>query len=134
MKRILIFTAVFLIFLVNNINAQHFIGLDKEETRILARKVGFFADDMAKSQKFNYLKFVNSADTKTFIVFFSDKDISLHTRTVCDYSEYNYVIRNFNEEYKKKRKNQWEYKVKKEIFKVTLEEEEWYFVLRVKKK
>lgn len=134
MKRILIFTAVFLIFLVNNINAQHFIGLDKEETRILARKVGFFADDMAKSQKFNYLKFVNSADTKTFIVFFSDKDISLHTRTVCDYSEYNYVIRNFNEEYKKKRKNKWEYKVKKEIFKVTLEEEEWYFVLRVKKK
>ena len=134
MKKILLFTFVFLFFLDNNMNAQHFIGLDKEETRVLARKTGFYSDDMIMNKKFNYLKFVNSSNTKTFIVFFSDKDISTHTRTVCDYSEYNIVISNFDEHYKKKRKNLWEYKVGKEIFNVTLEEEEWYFVLRVKKK
>ena len=134
MKKLLLFTVVSLFFIVNNISAQHFIGLNKNETRVLAKKTGFYADDMIMHKKFNYLKFVNSSDTKTFIVFFSDKDISTHTRTVCDYSEYDFVISDFNEQYKKKSKNLWEYKVDKEIFKVTLEEEEWYFVLRVKKK
>lgn len=134
MKKLLLFTVVSLFFMVNNMSAQHFIGLNKNETRVLTKKAGFYPDDMTRNQKFNYLKFVNSAGTKTFIVFFSDADISVHTRTVCDYSEYDFVISDFNEDYKKKSKNLWEYKVDKEIFKVTLKEEEWYFVLRVKKK
>jgi hypothetical protein len=36
--------------------------------------------------------------------------------------------------YKTTGKNKWEYKVKDESFEVLLEEEEWYFVQRVKKK
>ncbi len=114
--------------------AQHFIGLNKEETRVLARKTGFYIDDIIMNKKFNYLKFINSSNTKTLLVFFSDKDISTHTRMICDYSEYDAIISNCNEHYKKKRKNLWVYNVGKEIFKVTLEEEAWYFVLRVKKK
>ena len=134
MKKSLLIGLLIFVFLSNNLNAQHFIGIDKEKTKELAKEAGFYPDDVTKNQKFNYLKFVNSAGTKTFIVFFSDEDISVHTRTVCDYSEYDFIIRDFDKEYKKKDKFLWEYKVDKDAFNVTLEEEEWYFIVRVKKK
>jgi hypothetical protein len=114
--------------------AQHFIGLNKEETTELARKSGFYKDNMLVNQKFNYLKFVNSADTKTLIVFFSDEDISTHTRTVCDYSEYDYVKKDLDLNYRVVADTLWEYEKEKQEYEVTLEEKEWYFVIRTKKK
>jgi len=134
MKKLLLFTIVFLFIIASNMNAQHLIGINKERTKVLAKEAGFYSDDMTKNQKFNYLKFVNSAGTKTLIVFFSEEDISVHTRTVCDYSEFDFVIRDLDKEYKKKEKFLWKYKVDKDTFNVTLEEEEWYFIVRVKKK
>jgi len=117
-----------------DVGAQHFIGLNKEDTPKEVRKSGFYPDNLTVSQKFNYLKFVNSSDTKTLIVFFSEDNISTHTRTVCDYSEYDHMLRDFNESYKKVSKNNWEYEVNSEKYEVTLEEKEWYFVIRIKKK
>lgn len=134
MKKSLLISLVILVFLSNNLSAQHFIGIDKAEVKVLAKEAGLYPDDVTKNQKFNYLKFVNSAGTKTFIVFFSDEDISIHTRMVCDYSEYDFILRDLDNEYKKKDKFLWEYKVDKDAFNVTLEEEEWYFIVRVKKK
>lgn len=134
MKKILFFAALFLLLGPISADAQHFIGLDKQETRKLARKSGFYEDNMTVSKKFNYLKFVNSADTKTLIVFFSDSDIAKHTRTVCDYSEYDFVLKDFDNNYRKISENLWEYEENNEVFELTMEEKEWYFVIRSKKK
>ncbi len=134
MKKIFIFACLFLILFGKNVQAQHFIGLDKEQTRVLARKSGFYEDNMTVSKKFNYLKFVNSADTKTLIVFFSDDDIAKHTRTVCDYSEYDFILKEYDEKYTKIDEDIWEYEEDDQVFQVNLEEKEWYFVVRSKKK
>ena len=134
MRKFLFYSSIFFLFFISEINAQHYIGLDKAETKLLARKAGFYPDDMTVNQKFNYSKFVNSADTKTLIVFFSEQDIATHTRMVCDYSEYDFVRIDFDKEFKKKNKNLWEYKLEGKSFEITLEEKEWYFVLRTKKK
>ncbi len=134
MKKILFYAGLLFFILVPNLKAQHYIGLTKEDTRLLARKSGFYPDNLTVSKKFNYLKFVNSADTKTLIVFFSDDDIATHTRTVCDYSEYDFILNEFNRDYEKVSKNIWHYELKGESFEVTLEEKEWYFVTRIKKK
>lgn len=134
MNKILLINLIVFVFLSNSLSAQHYIGIDKGKTKELAKEAGFYPDDVTKSQRFNYLKFVNSAGTKTFIVFFSEEDISIHTRMVCDYSEYDFILGELDKEYKKKDKFLWEYKVEKDAFNVTLEEEEWYFIVRVKKK
>jgi hypothetical protein len=123
-----------LLFLIPGLQAQHFIGLSKTEAKTLARSSGFFPDNMTTSQSFNYTKYVNSADTKTLIVFFSEQDISTHTKMICDYSEYDILIRKYDSEYKRIAKHKWEYTANKEVFTVEIDEVEWYFTVRVKKK
>lgn len=134
MRKILFCAGLMIIFLSTGLNAQHLIGLDKETTKQMARKSGFYLDNLTVSQKFNYLKFVNSANTKTLIVFFSDDDVSTHTRTVCDYGEYDFVLKDMNTNYNKVSDNTWTYENDGQDYEVILEEKEWYFVLRTKKK
>ena len=134
MNKVFLLTGLFFLFFVSESGAQHFIGLDKNETRQLAKKSGYYPDNITTSQVFNYLKFVNSSDTKTLIVFFSDEDISTSFKIVCDYSEYDFITKEYNKIYKKTGKNHWEYKKGNDTFEVFLDEQDWYFVLRIKKK
>lgn len=116
--------------------SQHLIGVDKSMITTVVRKEmkGFHIDNSAKNQKFNYLKFVNSAGTKTLIVFFDDRNISSATRLICEFSELNFLLPQLNNAYKKTAENSWEYAVNSENFEVTLEKKEWYFVINTKKK
>jgi hypothetical protein len=132
MKKIILYAGLFFCFSLSA-HAQHFIGLDKDETHQLARKSGFYPDNLTVNQRFNYLKFVNSAETKTLIVFFDNEDVATHTRTVCDYSEYDFIIDDFNQDFERKSKNLWKYNMNNQVFEVSLEEKEWYFVVRTKK-
>jgi hypothetical protein len=133
MKNAFLCACLLLLFFVSETQGQNYIGLDKSEVRSLARKSGFFPDHLTTSQKFNYLKFVNTSDTKTLIVFFSDIDVSTHSRLVCDYSEYDFIIDEYNKKYTKKGKNTWIYRDGRNSYEVTLEEKEWYFVVTEKK-
>ncbi len=134
MKNAILYAGLLMLFFVSRAQAQNYIGLDKDRSVSLARKSGFYPDHMTTSQSFNYLKFVNSSDTKTLIVFFSEENISTHIRMVCDYSEYDFVIANNDQAYRKKGKNRWEYTDGNTHYEVTLEEKEWYFVMSIKKK
>jgi len=125
--------SVFLL-LTQVMSAQHLIGIYKDEAQEAARKEGFFQDRMTTSQAFNYLKFVNTAGTKTLILYFSDSNISTHSKLICDYSELDAITGQYNRSYKRTGKNEWEYSFKKDTYTVTLREEEWYFTVRVKKK
>lgn len=134
MKHLFLYVGLIMLFFFSETGAQSYIGLEKDDVRSLARKSGFYSDHITTSQSFNYLKFVNSADTKTLIVFFSDENISTHTRVVCDYSEYDFIRANYDSNYRKKGNNKWEFNEGINKYVVTLEEKEWYFVLNVKKK
>jgi hypothetical protein len=131
--KLLLLTGI-LFFVSSDLLAQHFIGLNKEETRILAKSNGFYADDMVVNQSFNYLKFVNHAGTKTLIVFFTDEDLASHSKMICDYSELDYVIADLNRDYQKADKDEWTYEIDNEVYFIVLEELEWYFTVRIKKK
>jgi len=133
-KKLLLFAGL-LFFVHQIVNGQHLIGLTKTETRLKVKTMGFFPDEMTTSKSFNYLKYVNHAGTKTLLVFFSDEGLSTHTRMVCDYAEYDFILDELdnNKDMKKKGKFRWIYKENREQFEVTLEEKEWYFVVRVKK-
>jgi len=134
MKSIRIIVLLVLFGITPHIAAQHYIGLAKDAAKSLARTNGFFPDDMTTNQSFNYLKFVNSAGTKTLLVYFNDQNQSTHSKMVCDFSEFDYVIKELNGKYKKAGDKSWEYTHNSEVFSVVLEEEEWYFTVRTKKK
>ena len=129
-------SVLFLIVFLSTGYGQNLIGIQKDRAEEMVRKQmkDFNLDNSSKNESFNYLKFVNSADTKTLIVFFSNKDISTHTRMVCDFSELDFVIKDLNTKYKKITKTSWENSVDNEKFIITLEEKEWYFVVTTKKK
>jgi hypothetical protein len=116
--------------------AQNLIGIKKDVAEDFIRKEmkGFNLDNSSKNESFNYLKFINSAGTKTLIVFFSKENISTNTRMVCDFSELDFVKEDMNNKYKKTSKTSWEYAAGIDKFVVNLEEKEWYFVVTTKKK
>ncbi len=132
---------IFLVFFLNVFAwmfcfGQHLIGIEKNQLTSLVRKEmkGFNLDNSSKNQNFNYLKYLNAQGTKTLIVFFDDKNISTNTRLVCDYSEFDFVLKDLQKRYKKIDENNWEYTVENDQFIVNLEKKEWYFVVSVKKK
>lgn len=127
---------LFLLFFTTFGFAQSIIGIPKEGAAEKVSKImkGFNLDTSSKNESFNYLKFVNASGTKTLIVFFSEDNISTHTRMVCDFSEYDFVLEEFNEKYKKLSKTSWEFSLNDEKYIINLEEKEWYFVVTTKKK
>ncbi len=129
-------SVLLLLFLIASGFGQDLIGIPKEGAEEVVRKVmkGFNLDNSSKNESFNYLKFVNSAGTKTLIVFFSEENVSTHTRLVCDFSEFDFVVEELNDKYKKLSKTSWEFSFNNEIYVINLEEKEWYFVVTTKKK
>ena len=127
---------LFLLFFTTFGIAQEIIGIPKESAAEKVSKImkGFNLDTSSKNESFNYLKFVNSSGTKTLIVFFSEDNISTHTRMVCDFSEYDFILEEFNKKYKKLSKTSWEFSFNDEKYIINLEEKEWYFVVTTKKK
>ncbi len=129
------FTSLFLI-ASQYICGQNLIGYSKEKVRGIMKNEmkGFAVDNSAVNPVYNYLKFINSAGTKTLIVFFDEKNISKNVRLVSDYSELNFLIKDYDALYKKTGEKCWEYNINNETYTITLEEKEWYFLVYIEKK
>ena len=117
-------------------SGQSIIGLTKEEVRVVVKEKHrkLTPDKTIVKQQFNYLKYVNRSATITYIVYFSENDIATSTKMVCDYAEYDFVLDDLNEKYRKKSKKKWEYSDDWDTYTVELKEEEWYFTVREAKK
>jgi hypothetical protein len=115
---------------------QHLIGVEKGLfTGLLKKEMKYFnLDKSSGNQNYNYLKYLNSAGTKTLIVFFDNKDISTGIRLVCDYSDLESTLLDFQKKYRRISENSWVYSVNEEDYLVSLESKEWYFVVSIKKK
>ena len=133
-KSILMILSVFMTW--NFSEAQHLIGVKKEMVPDLVKKEmkGFRLDNTSRNNNYNYQKFLNTAGTKTLIVFYDEKNLSASTRMVCDYSEFDFMLDDMNTKFRKKGQDIWEYTANKQKFEVTLRKDEWYCVFSTKKR
>lgn len=113
---------------------ESLIGLDKEDVKASVRKNhrGFALDQSIIKQQFNYLKFVNGSQTITWILYFSDSDKCTSTKMVCDYSEYDFVLEELDEECERVGAKEWQFQTQFGTYRITMEELDWYFTLREK--
>ncbi|MDF1572807.1 MAG: hypothetical protein P1P82_14455 [Bacteroidales bacterium] len=120
------------------LQAQHdsFIGKTKEEVQEKVKTAyrEFGQDNTVVSQQFNYLKYVNASQTITWIIYFTDEDVCRSTKKVCDYMEYDDVLKALDAQYERTGDMQWEYSSEGETFAVLLKEEDWYFTVREQRK
>ena len=111
---------------------QSLIGLPKEEVKALVKEEHkeFRRDNSVVKQHFNYLKFVNGAKTRTWILYFTDEDICKTSKLVCDYSEFDEVVEELSSSHEKVGDSMWEYHQEEKNIQVTLTKQEWYFTVR----
>ncbi len=113
-------------------NGQSLIGMRKERVKALVEMEHkeFRRDNSVVKQHFNYLKFVNGAKTRTWILYFTDEDICKTSKLVCDYSDFDEVVEELSASHKKVGDSKWEYHQGNQAIQVTLTKQEWYFTVR----
>ena len=135
MKMILFICIIFL-GLGSQLSGQTMVGLSKSEvvTAVKEDHKGFKKDDSVIKQHYNYLKYVNGLQTRTWIIYFTEEDICRSTKLVCDYGEYDEVLEELNEGYKKVGESEWSYQLDHDSIHVVLARQEWYFTVREARK
>jgi hypothetical protein len=115
-----------------SITDRSLIGESKEEVsrRINMYYKEFRKDNMVVKQHFNYLKYVNGMRTKTWILYFNEKDVCHLSKLICDYSEYDNVLEQLNVAYRKIGESKWEFARGSQINVITLIKQEYYFTVR----
>lgn len=109
------------------VDSQHLIGLTKNEVLQKMQETSFVVDNSARNTTFNYIKYVDRIEEKTFLVFLSDKDVCTSTKLMSDFSSLKATLSEFNKKYKKKSSTEWEYKLDGITYKVTLKKDEWFY-------
>lgn len=118
---------LFMSIIAQQVDAQHLIGLSKEEIITKMQETSFVIDNTSKNTTFNYLKYIDRFEEKTFLVFLSAEDKCTSTKLMSDYSSLKSTLSNFNKNYKKISANEWNYKINGINYKVTLKKEEWFY-------
>lgn len=118
---------LFLPLLTTQVYSQHLIGLSRDSIIGKMQETNFVIDNTSKNTTFNYLKYVDRIEDKTFLVFFSKEDVCTSTKLMCDYSSLKKTLADFNKNYKKVKSTEWSYKMNGTIYKVILKKEEWFY-------
>ena len=113
-------------------HGQSLIGMPKDrvEAVVELEHKEFRRDNSVVKQHFNYLKFVNGAKTRTWILYFTDEDICKTSKLVCDYSDFDEVVEELSTSHEKVGDSKWEYQQGANAIQVTLTKQEWYFTVR----
>lgn len=118
---------LFLTLLGYEVQAQHLIGVSKEEIINKMKETDFVIDYTSRNTTFNYLKYVHRTEEKTFLVFISKDNICTSTKLMSDYSSFTSTLSEFNKKYKKVGKMEWNYKIEGITYKVLVRKEEWFY-------
>jgi len=115
-----------------DVEGQSLLGMPKEKVQALVDKdyKEFRRDNSVVKQHFNYLKFVNGAKTRTWIIYFTDEDICKSSKLVCDYSDFDDVVEKLSASHKKAGDSRWVYQQGDRTVEVLLTKQEWYFTVR----
>lgn len=124
----------FLLALAFNAGAQEIslIGMMKADVEEWMKNEhrDFSPDNSITKKQFNYLKYINGKQTITWLIYFSDDDRCTATKKVCDYSEYDRVVKDLNEQCEASGDLTWECTSGEQKFTISLSEEDWYFTLQ----
>jgi len=125
-----------LLLTVPSLRAQSVIGMTKEEVRAMVQEdhKEFRPDRLVVNQSFNYLKYVNGLRTRTWIFYFTDRDLCKSAKLICDYGEYDEVLEDLNSTYEMVGESQWSYGMNSDTILLTLTRQEWYFTVREARK
>ncbi|MEN8201277.1 MAG: hypothetical protein ABFS28_01690 [Bacteroidota bacterium] len=115
---------------------QSMIGRQKDDVRAIINENyrEFKRDNSVIRQQFNYLKFVNTDKTRTWILYFTDEDICKSSKLICDYSEFDRVVERLSSSHVKAGDSEWEYVSRQDTIQVSLSKQEWYFTVRETRK
>jgi hypothetical protein len=135
MKQILFITVIVFAFGMG-LEAQTLVGLSKEEVaeKMKEEHRDFHKDESVIRQRFNYLKYVNGLRTKTWIIYFNDKDIAMTSKLVCDYSDYEDMVLDLQARYRQTGENTWEFLSGSDTILVEVLKQDWYFSVRETRK
>jgi len=116
-------------------HGQNFIGLHKDNIAKVLRQdhPDFRIDNSSVNNTYKYLKFIDSVSEQTILFFLSDDDMCTYVRWISDYANLNDMIGMLNRTYKKNGEKSWTYSHDGKHYAVTLEEEEWYFTVNIRK-
>jgi hypothetical protein len=108
------------------------IGMLKEDVQELVKKEHreFSPDNSITKKQFNYLKYVNGKQTITWIIYFDEDDRCTATKKVCDYMEYDRVIKDLDNRCVATEKMEWECTLDDQVYTIGLTKEDWYFTVR----
>ncbi|PID91830.1 MAG: hypothetical protein CSA96_06350 [Bacteroidetes bacterium] len=112
--------------------SQSMIGLGKELVREHVKQEcrEFHRDNSVVRQRFNYLKYVNSMKTKTWILYFDEENVCKSTKMICDYSEMDAERARLDEKFGKADGDVWTFEQDGEQYQISLTKQDWYFSLR----
>jgi len=132
----LLLSSAILLLAVPSLRAQSVIGMTKEEVRAMVQEnhKEFRPDRLVVNQSFNYLKYVNGLRTRTWIFYFTDRDLCRSVKLVCDYGEYDEVLEDLNKSYDQAGESRWTYLLNSDTIQLTLTRQEWYFTVREARK
>ncbi len=134
MRKFLVIVA--LIVITAALQAQHFIGLHKDDVIKLMRETyrEFYNDNSFTNKHFNYLKFLDNTGSQTWLFFLSEDDICKYHKRMVDYAYMNEIIAELNSRGMKTGTDEWEYMNMGKSYTVSLTRDEWFFtvVTRVK--
>jgi hypothetical protein len=125
---------VMLIVAFSEVDAQNYIGMQKDEIIQEMKKMhlSFKLNPSAINPYYKYLKYEDKINEITMLFFLSDDSVCTLVRKMCDYANINDEIDELNLSYKSIGKNNWKYEDKGKTYIVTLEEGEWYYTVTIK--
>ena len=94
----------------------------------------FRKDESVIKQRFNYLKFVNRERTKTWIIYFDEKDVCTVSKVICDYAYLDEVLSDIESRYQKKGELEWEFNWGGKPVCLEIIKQDWYFTVREARK
>lgn len=131
-----IFVALgFIICLGATLNAQHCIGLQKDELAqcINENYKNFNFDGNATNSSFKYLKYTDILGEQTILFFLDEVNKCVMVRHMCDFALINEKINELNYKYTKVEDGKWVYTRGRDTYEVTLNEGEWFFTVTTRR-
>lgn len=135
MKKLVLFQVLLLCVVFTGFS-QNYIGKHKDDVQELMKTHmnDFHLDNSTVNKVYKYLKYVDKYNEQTLLYFLDEKDFCTSSKLMGDYSVIDAVIEKLDNNYKKIDDNNWEYMDERQEYTVNLEEGEWFFTIRTKKK
>ena len=135
MTRIFLIVCITCLFCGNKVSSQHFIGEHKSDVKKIMgeHRKELFIDESSVNTVFNILKYVDRMSRQTLLFVFSEEDICLYHKWMCDFSMMNKVKSDMNSDYKQFAENTWHYKHEKQDYVITLTTGDWFFTVTTRK-